>query len=77
MIATGLTMSPGFNAVAPWLLDVFGGRQTARSIHFIVMLALIAFFIIHMLMILAAGPLNEIRSIITGWYRTDGGAENE
>ncbi len=71
MILTGLTMSPNFNAFAPWLLDVFGGRQTARSIHFIVMLALIAFFVVHIVMILAAGPINEIRSIITGWYRTD------
>lgn len=71
MIATGLTMSPGFNSIAPWLLDLFGGRQTARSIHFLTMLALILFFFVHMAMILAAGPLNEIRSIITGWYRTD------
>ena len=30
-----------------------------------------AFFVIHMVMILAAGPINELRSIITGWYRTD------
>ncbi|MBC7477163.1 MAG: cytochrome b/b6 domain-containing protein [Pseudorhodobacter sp.] len=77
MIATGLTMSPGFNAVAPWLLEVFGGRQSARSIHFIVMLALVAFFVVHMLMIVAAGPLNEIRSIITGWYRTDVEGDHE
>ncbi len=71
IIATGLTMSPAFNAVAPWLLDLFGGRQTARSLHFAIMLALVLFFVVHMVMILAAGPLNEIRSIITGWYRTD------
>lgn len=71
MIATGLTMSPNFNATAPWLLEVFGGRQTARSIHFAVMLLLIGFFIVHMLMILAAGPINELRSIVTGWYRID------
>ncbi len=71
MIVTGLCMSPSFNASAPWLLDIFGGRQTARTLHFIVMLSLVAFFVIHMLMILAAGPLNELRSILTGWYRTD------
>lgn len=76
MIATGLTMSPAFNAVAPWLLDVFGGRQTARTIHFALMLALVAFFVVHMVMILAAGPINEIRSIVTGWYRTDGGPDD-
>ena len=71
MILTGLSMSPGFNAIAPWLLDVFGGRQTARTLHFVTMILLIGFFIIHMLMILAAGPINALRSIITGWYRID------
>jgi thiosulfate reductase cytochrome b subunit len=71
MILTGLTMSPSMNSVLPFLPDLFGGRQTARTIHFAVMLLLVAFFFIHMAMILAAGPLNELRSIITGWYRTD------
>lgn len=76
MILTGLSMSPGFNAAAPWLLDVFGGRQTARTIHFLTMVALIGFFVVHMAMILLAGPLNEMRSILTGWYRTDGGKDD-
>jgi thiosulfate reductase cytochrome b subunit len=71
MILTGLSMSPNFNASAPWLLDIFGGRQSARTIHFLTMIFLIGFFVIHMLMILAAGPINELRSIITGWYRVD------
>jgi thiosulfate reductase cytochrome b subunit len=77
MILTGLCMSPGFNAMAPWLPDLFGGRQTARTIHFGVMLLLAGFFAIHMLMILAAGPLNELRSILTGWYRIDPEPEGE
>ena len=72
MVLTGLSMSPGFNAAAPWLLDLFQGRQTARTIHFLTMLALIGFFAVHIAMILLAGPLNEMRSILTGWYRTDG-----
>ena len=71
MILTGLSMSPGFNAWMPWTLDLFGGRQTARSIHFITMLALVAFFVVHILMVILAGPMNELRSMITGWYRTD------
>ena len=71
IIATGLTMSPGMNAAWPWLLDIFGGRQTARTIHFLCMAALVIFFVIHIVMVLAAGPLNEMRSIVTGWYRTD------
>ena len=71
MIATGLAMSPSMNAVVPFLTDAFGGRQTARTIHFVVMVLLFGFFIVHILMIVAAGPINELRSIITGWYRTD------
>jgi Ni/Fe-hydrogenase b-type cytochrome subunit len=69
MIATGLTMSPGMNASAPWLLDLFGGRQSARSIHFIAAWLLVAFFLVHIAMVLLAGPVNEVRSMITGWFR--------
>ncbi|CAI2934892.1 cytochrome b/b6 domain-containing protein [Aminobacter niigataensis] len=71
MILTGLAMSPTMNAAIPFLADMLGGRQTARTIHFVAMVLLVGFFIVHMLMILAAGPINELRSIITGWYRTD------
>ncbi|MFC3440348.1 cytochrome b/b6 domain-containing protein [Sphingobium rhizovicinum] len=69
VILTGLTMSPGMNAAWPWLVDLFGGRQTARSIHFLAAFALVAFFLVHILMVLLAGPLNEVRSMITGRYR--------
>jgi thiosulfate reductase cytochrome b subunit len=72
MILTGLTMSPGMNAAFPWLLDIFGGRQSARSIHFIVAFALLAFFVVHMIMVMLAGPFNEVRSIITGKFRLPG-----
>jgi len=71
MIVTGLAMSPSMDSLLPWLNEVLGGRQTARTIHFTVMVLLVLFFIVHMLMILAAGPINELRSIVTGWYRTD------
>jgi thiosulfate reductase cytochrome b subunit len=71
IILTGLTMSPSVDAAIPHLADVLGGRQTARTIHFCMMLLLVGFFIVHMLMVIAAGPLNELRSIITGWYRID------
>ncbi|CAN5360953.1 cytochrome b/b6 domain-containing protein [soil metagenome] len=77
IILTGLAMSPTMDAVLPFLADVLGGRQTARTIHFGMMLLLVGFFIVHILMILAAGPLNELRSIITGWYRIDGPAAAE
>ena len=69
LVATGLAMSPGMNAAWPWLLDLFGGRQSARSIHFIAMAAMAAFIVVHVAMVLLAGPVNEMRSIITGRYR--------
>lgn len=75
IIITGLAMSPGFNAAMPFLNDLLGGRQTARTIHFAAMFLLVSFFFVHMAMILAAGPVNELRSIITGWYRNDPAAK--
>ncbi|WEK05133.1 MAG: cytochrome b/b6 domain-containing protein [Candidatus Devosia phytovorans] len=77
IVATGLTMSPGMNALAPWMLDLFGGRQTARTIHFVVMLLLVTFFVVHVLMVVAAGPINELRSMITGWYRASPGTPGQ
>lgn len=69
LIATGLAMSPGSDAWAPFLTQMFGGRQSARSVHFILAFALVAFFIVHIAMVLLAGPVNELRSMITGNYR--------
>ena len=69
MILTGLTMSPAMDAAWPWLLDLFGGRQSARSIHFIVATLLVLFLIVHLVMVMLAGPINEILSMITGRYR--------
>lgn len=68
-VLTGLTMSPGMDAIWSWLLDLFGGRQSARSIHFIAATLLVLFFIVHMVMVLLVGPFNEIRSMITGRFR--------
>ncbi len=68
VILTGLTMSPSIAASWSWLLDLFGGRQTARSIHFISAFLLVLFFLVHVTMVLVAGPFNGIRSMITGRY---------
>jgi thiosulfate reductase cytochrome b subunit len=64
-----LTMSPAMDAAWPWLLDVFAGRQSARSIHFICAMLIVLFFFVHILMVVLVGAINEIRSMITGWYR--------
>lgn len=68
MIVTGLSMSPGIDSAAPWLPDLFGGRQSARTIHFIVATSLVLFVLIHLLEVLLAGVFNEMRSMITGWF---------
>ncbi|HMO76049.1 MAG TPA: cytochrome b/b6 domain-containing protein [Sphingopyxis sp.] len=69
MIFTGLAMSPGMNAAWPWLIDVFGGRQSARSIHFIGAGLLVIFFFVHFVMVLLSGPVNQLRAMLTGWFR--------
>lgn len=69
VVLTGLTMSPMLNAAFPWLLDIFGGRQSARSIHFLCAAGFGAFILVHLLMVVLAGPFNELRSMVTGWYR--------
>jgi thiosulfate reductase cytochrome b subunit len=62
-------MSPAMDAAWPWLLDMFGGRQSARSIHFIVAAAMLAFIVVHLVMVVLAGPVNEIWSMISGRFR--------
>jgi Ni/Fe-hydrogenase b-type cytochrome subunit len=69
VILTGLALSPGMNAAWPWLLDVFGGRQSARSLHFIAMAGLALFTIVHLALVILAGAWNEVRSMLTGWWR--------
>ncbi|WP_110603380.1 cytochrome b/b6 domain-containing protein [Salinicola lusitanus] len=75
MILTGLCMSPTLNAAAPWLLDLFGGRQSARSIHFIVAGSLVAFVAIHLLMVILSGPIRQVRDMVTGGRRQSGATD--
>lgn len=68
MVLTGLCMSPGFDAGFRWVVDLFGGRQSARSIHFIVAWSVVGFVVLHLFMVVASGTWNNIRSMITGRY---------
>jgi thiosulfate reductase cytochrome b subunit len=68
MVLTGLTMSPGVDAAFPGLVDVFGGRQSARTIHFITASLLVLFVVVHIAMVVLSGTWNNIRSMITGRY---------
>ena len=69
LVLTGLTMSPTMNAAWPWTLDLFGGRQSARSLHFIACFLLIGFIALHVGLVLITGVFNQIRSMITGRFR--------
>lgn len=82
MVATGLSMSPWMDAAWPQLLDVFGGRQSARTIHFVTAFALVGFVLVHILMVLLSEPWNHMRAMLTGRYRikgatADDGADHE
>ncbi|MGB6910483.1 MAG: cytochrome b/b6 domain-containing protein [Methyloceanibacter sp.] len=68
MLATGLAMSPGMDAGYPFLLDIFGGRQSARTIHFIAASGIVLFVVVHLVMVLISGVWNNLRSMITGRY---------
>jgi thiosulfate reductase cytochrome b subunit len=68
MLATGLAQMPAFNAISPGLIDLFGGRQTARTLHVIATVLLVSFVVIHVVEVFVAGAVKEIRSMITGRY---------
>ncbi len=68
IVLAGITMSPQMDAAFPFLLDFFGGRQSARTVHFLCAAGLVAFFLVHIVMVLVSGVWNNIRSMITGRY---------
>ena len=68
LVLTGLTMSPGIDAAFPWLVSLFGGRQSARTIHFIIAFYLVGFVVVHIVMVLISGFLNNMISMVTGRY---------
>ena len=66
VIWTGLALSPGFNSAVPAAVDILGGRQSARTLHFFVSIFLVVFLIVHVAMIVLAGFWNRTRAMITG-----------
>ena len=75
MLLTGLTMSPGMDAGFPILLDMFGGRQSARTVHFISASLIVIFVVVHIVMVLISGVWNNLRSMITGRYEIEPAGE--
>jgi thiosulfate reductase cytochrome b subunit len=68
IVLTGLTMSPTIDTAFPWLLTIFGGRQAARTIHFIACFSFVGFIVIHVLQVVLTGFVNNVRSMVTGWF---------
>ncbi len=66
VIFTGMAMSPGLNAAFPWLDAIWGGRQSARSVHFIAMGGITLFVFVHLALVLLSGPVRGIGAMITG-----------
>lgn len=75
MVLTGLAMSPGIDAAFHFLPDLFGGRASARTLHFLCAFLLVLFVIVHVVMVIASGLWNNLRSMLSGRYAiTDEGA---
>ena len=68
ILLTGLAMSPTIDAAFPWLLTIFGGRQAARTIHFIACFSFVGFIVLHVSQVILTGFFNNIRSMVTGWF---------
>jgi thiosulfate reductase cytochrome b subunit len=69
IILMGLAMSPWLDSVLPGWIDVFGGRQSARTIHFIAAWLLVLFVLVHLFEVIITGLWNNLRSMLTGRYR--------
>jgi thiosulfate reductase cytochrome b subunit len=77
VILNGFGMSPGLDALLPGWIDIFGGRQSMRTIHFVISWALVAFAAVHLFQVIVNGFWNNLRSMITGKYRISSEAEHE
>ena len=71
VILMGWAMSPFLNSLIPGWVDLFGGRQTARTIHFIVAWLLVGFVFIHVFLVITTGLWNNLRGMITGQYKIE------
>ena len=68
VIIAGLAMSPRLDAVWPGWVELLGGRQSARTLHFLAAFGLLLFVVVHVAEVLISGVWNHLRSMITGWY---------
>jgi thiosulfate reductase cytochrome b subunit len=69
IVVGGWAMSPMMDAFAPGWVDWLGGRQAARTLHFIAAVLLVAFVLVHVFEVIVAGLVNNLRSMVTGYWR--------
>jgi sulfoxide reductase catalytic subunit YedY len=70
MIATGLALSPAIAARFPWYIRLFGGRQSARSLHFLGLVGFLGFLAVHLLMVVVHGFPTEMGKMVLGEEQT-------
>ena len=68
VIVAGMAMSPRLDAVWPGWIDLLGGRQSARTLHFLAATGLLLFVFVHVFEVVISGVWNQLRSMVTGWY---------
>ena len=68
IIVAGIAMSPRLDAVFPGWVDLLGGRQSARTLHFLAATGLLLFVLVHVFEVVVGGVWNQLRSMVTGWY---------
>ncbi len=69
IVLAGMALSPRIDTVFTGWVDLLGGRQSARSLHFLAAMGLVLFVLVHVFEVIVAGVWNEMRSMITGWYK--------
>ena len=74
LVFTGMSMSPGVEPWLGWLVDLLGGRQSARSLHFIFAWLLFGFFVVHVLLVIVHKPLQQLWAMIAGGRMEKGDA---
>jgi thiosulfate reductase cytochrome b subunit len=71
IVLMGLAMSPRMDAVLSPMVEAVGGRQSARTLHFIIAWGFVAFVLIHLFEVLISGVFNQLRGMVTGYFAVD------
>jgi thiosulfate reductase cytochrome b subunit len=77
IVICGLAMSPRMDTLLHGWVDLLGGRQSARTLHFLAALLLVGFVLVHLFEVIVTGPWNNLRSMVTGYFRLPGAHERE